>query len=97
MDPEPPMPHWLVQSNLLTAAAATLSNSESADGLTNLTESNDVASENAASALMQLMDSLQDIVPEVLLTVHSLLLYINFYGKFRFSFQCLCDWQVFWR
>ena len=77
-----------MQSNLLTAAALALSNSESADGLT---ESNNVASENAASILMPLMDSLQDIIPEVLLTFLPLLLYIGLNGKFMFSFQCICS------
>ncbi|RVX17427.1 E3 ubiquitin-protein ligase AIP2 [Vitis vinifera] len=63
VDPEPPRPQWLVQSNNLLTAAATLSNLESANGLT---ENNNITSENAASILLQLMDDLQDIVPEIL-------------------------------
>lgn len=86
MDPEPPRPQWLVQSNNLLTAAATLSNLESANGLT---ENNNITSENAASILLQLMDDLQDIVPEVLLTSFSLPLFIKLHGKFIFSFECL--------
>ncbi|KAJ9702157.1 hypothetical protein PVL29_004073 [Vitis rotundifolia] len=87
VDPEPPRPQWLVQSNNLLTAAATLSNLESANGLT---ENNNITSENAASILLQLMDDLQDIVPEVLLTSLYLPLFIKLHGKFIFSFECLC-------
>lgn len=62
MDPEPPRPQWLVQSDLLTAAVA-LSNAESAED--GRAESDNTTSENAANILLRLMDNLQEILPEV--------------------------------
>jgi E3 ubiquitin-protein ligase AIP2 len=62
VDPEPPQPHWLVHSNLLTTAA-TLFAAESSQGPA---ESNNTT-ENAASLLQDLITSLDDVLPLVLL------------------------------
>lgn len=61
MDPEPPQPEWLVQSNLLNTAA-TLFAAESSQS----PEENNT-SENAASMLQELMSRLGDVLPLVLL------------------------------
>lgn len=61
VDPEPPQPQWLVQSNLLTTAA-TLFAAESSQGL----EENNTSTENAASLLQELMGRLGDVLPLVL-------------------------------
>lgn len=58
VDPEPPQPEWLVQSNLLTAVANLLP-AASSDGQT---ENNNM-SEEAANLLQGLVDRLDDIVP----------------------------------
>ncbi|KAG2664216.1 hypothetical protein I3843_16G068200 [Carya illinoinensis] len=58
VDPEPPQPQWLVQSNLLTTAA-TLFAAESSQGL----EENNTSTENAASLLQELMGRLGDVLP----------------------------------
>ncbi|XP_040998964.1 E3 ubiquitin-protein ligase AIP2 [Juglans microcarpa x Juglans regia] len=58
VDPEPPQPQWLVQSNLLTTAA-TLFAAESSQGL----EENNPTTENAASLLQELMSRLGDVLP----------------------------------
>lgn len=62
MDPEPPQPQWLVRSNLMTTAA-TLFAAESSQGTA---ESNNTT-ENAASLLQELITSLDDVLPLVLL------------------------------
>ncbi|KAI4316438.1 hypothetical protein L6164_024417 [Bauhinia variegata] len=58
VDPEPPQPQWLVQSNLLTAAA-TLFSVESSQGLA----ANETLPENATNVLQELIDRLDDVVP----------------------------------
>ncbi|XP_051151103.1 E3 ubiquitin-protein ligase AIP2 [Andrographis paniculata] len=61
VDPEPPQPNWMLQSNLLTAAATLLHGESSGlhaeDGNTR---------EHAVSALQELFNRLDDIVPEIL-------------------------------
>ncbi|KAL7150683.1 hypothetical protein ABFS83_05G130900 [Erythranthe nasuta] len=61
VDQEPPQPAWLVQSNLLTAAA-TLFQAESSG----LQLDNSNTEDGASSLLQQLVDSLDNIVPEIL-------------------------------
>lgn len=61
VDPEPPQPDWLVQSNLLTAAAALL-HGESSGEQTGSTSSE----EGAANLLHELANSLDDILPEII-------------------------------
>ncbi|KAK6158788.1 hypothetical protein DH2020_006102 [Rehmannia glutinosa] len=63
VDPEPPQPHWLVQSNFLTAAA-TLFDGESSG--TGIGDSN--TTEGAVNLLQELVDRLDNIVPEFLET-----------------------------
>ncbi|KAK9266068.1 hypothetical protein L1049_021473 [Liquidambar formosana] len=63
VDPEPPQPAWLAQSNLLSAVDTLLtaeSSSSSSQG------QNDNTSESAANLLQELMESLDNIVPEIL-------------------------------
>ncbi|KAL6578545.1 D-lactate dehydrogenase [Orobanche minor] len=60
VDPEPPQPGWLVRSNLLTAAA-TLFQGESSEG-----QMGNITSEGAVNLLQDLVDRLDDIVPEIL-------------------------------
>ncbi|KAF5445251.1 hypothetical protein F2P56_034316 [Juglans regia] len=55
VDPEPPQPQWLVESNLLTTAA-TLFAAESS-------QENNPTTENAASLLQELMSRLGDVLP----------------------------------
>ncbi|XP_073021373.1 E3 ubiquitin-protein ligase AIP2-like [Primulina eburnea] len=60
VDPEPPQPDWLVQSNLLTAAATLLYGESSAQlGSSNTTE-------GAVNILQELADRLDNIIPEIL-------------------------------
>lgn len=59
VDPEPPQPAWLVQSNLLTAAA-TLFNGESS-----AMQPNSNSADGSANLLEELLDRLNNIVPEV--------------------------------
>lgn len=75
MDPEPPQPNWLVQSNLLTAAAALLQGESSGEhtGSANSSEA------GAANLLHDLVNSLDDILPEVSPTIIS-----YFYGTNSF-------------
>ncbi|KAL3633446.1 D-lactate dehydrogenase [Castilleja foliolosa] len=61
VDPEPPQPNWLVRSNLLTAAA-TLFQGESSEGQNGNTNSE----EGSVNLLQDLVDRLDDIVPEFL-------------------------------
>ena len=62
MDPEPPQPQWLVQSNLMNglAAAATAESSQGSAVNVNTVE-------NAASVLEQLINHLDTVIPEVFL------------------------------
>ncbi|KAG6417145.1 hypothetical protein SASPL_119296 [Salvia splendens] len=62
VDREPPQPAWLVQSNLLTAAAALLHGESSAEQQTG---SGDTG-EGSANLLHELVNSLDDILPEFL-------------------------------
>ncbi|CAI9094548.1 OLC1v1030308C1 [Oldenlandia corymbosa var. corymbosa] len=59
VDPEPPQPDWLVQSNLLTAAA-TLFSGESSDGQAGRTP------EEATDMVRRLVERLDEIVPMIL-------------------------------
>ncbi|CAN6539562.1 hypothetical protein C1H46_012949 [Malus baccata] len=56
VDREPPQPQWLVQSNLLTAAMAAGSSSESGPG-------NEENSESAVNLLQSLIDNLDSVLP----------------------------------
>ncbi|XP_022981152.1 E3 ubiquitin-protein ligase AIP2 [Cucurbita maxima] len=58
VDPEPPQPQWLVQSNLLTAAAATLFNAESSQALVD----NNNNSENTTDFLQAVIENLENAV-----------------------------------
>ncbi|XP_022146054.1 E3 ubiquitin-protein ligase AIP2 [Momordica charantia] len=60
VDPEPPQPQWLVQSNLLSAAAATLLNAESSQA----PAENNNTSENAANILQALIENIDSVVDE---------------------------------
>lgn len=64
VDPEPEQPGWLVQSNLLTAAA-TLFAGESSEG--HLASAD--ASEGARNVLEELVARLDNIIPEVSLVL----------------------------
>lgn len=75
VDPEPPQPNWLVQSNMLTAAAALLQGESSADQTGNAN-----SGEGAASLLNELINSLDDILPEVSLLFLKLILKCISYG-----------------
>ncbi|KAJ7966330.1 E3 ubiquitin-protein ligase AIP2 [Quillaja saponaria] len=61
IDPEPPQPQWMVQSNLLTTAA-TLFSAESSQGLAG----NDTTTEDSANILQELLNRLDDAVPLIL-------------------------------
>ncbi|QCD99254.1 E3 ubiquitin-protein ligase AIP2 [Vigna unguiculata] len=58
VDPEPPQPQWLVQSNLLTTAA-TLFSAESSQA----SAANETTQEDAASILQDLINRLEEVVP----------------------------------
>ena len=60
LDPEPPQPQWLVQSNLMNAFASAVT-AESSQGST--VNVNTV--ENAANVLEQLINHLDTVIPEV--------------------------------
>ncbi|EEF46175.1 zinc finger protein, putative [Ricinus communis] len=59
VDPEPPQPQWLVQSNLVNSMASLLA-AESSRGRV------DIVAESASSMLEELMTNLDDIMPQVL-------------------------------
>ncbi|KAK4422335.1 E3 ubiquitin-protein ligase AIP2 [Sesamum alatum] len=61
VDPEPPQPDWLVRSNLLTAAATLFQGESSGEQVEN---TNSV--EGAVNLLQDLVDRLDNIVPEIL-------------------------------
>ena len=83
VDREPPQPAWLVQSNLLTAAAALLHGESSAEQQTG---SGDTG-EDSANLLHQLVNSLDDILPEV----SSFFFFLNKYFLRRHRFICLAS------
>ncbi|KAK7377147.1 hypothetical protein VNO80_02567 [Phaseolus coccineus] len=58
VDPEPPQPQWLVQSNLLTTAA-TLFAAESSQA----SAANETTQEDAANMLQDLINRLEEVVP----------------------------------
>ncbi|KAL1353373.1 hypothetical protein HN51_017328 [Arachis hypogaea] len=58
VDPEPPQPQWLVQSNLLSTAA-TLFAAESSQG----SAATDTTPENAANVLQELINRLEEVMP----------------------------------
>ncbi|KGN55399.1 E3 ubiquitin-protein ligase AIP2 [Cucumis sativus] len=58
VDPEPPQPQWLVQSNLVTAAAAALSNVESSQP----SGENNNVSESVAGILLALNGDLETVI-----------------------------------
>lgn len=60
VDPEPPQPQWLVQSNLLTTAA-TLFAAESSQS----SAGNETTQEDAANMLQELINRLEEAVPLV--------------------------------
>lgn len=60
VDPEPPQPQWLVQSNLLTTAAA-LFGAESSQA----SAANETTQEDAAHMLQDLINRLEEVVPLV--------------------------------
>lgn len=60
VDPEPPQPQWLVQSNLLTTAA-TLFAAESSQA----PAANETTQEDAANMLQDLLNRLEEVVPLV--------------------------------
>lgn len=62
VDPEPPQPQWLVQSNLLTAAAATLFNAESSQAPVD----NNNNSENTTDFLQAVIENLENAVDGVM-------------------------------
>ncbi|KAA8546201.1 hypothetical protein F0562_003060 [Nyssa sinensis] len=62
VDPQPPQPEWLVQSNLLTRAAATLFTAESSQAHIESTNT----SESAANIIQELVDSLDNALPLIL-------------------------------
>lgn len=68
VDPEPPQPDWLVRSNWLTAAATLFEGQSSAEqtGSTN-------SEEGAVNLLHELVNSLDNILPEVSFTLSFLL------------------------
>lgn len=61
MDPEPPQPLWLVQSNLINAVSS-LVTAESSQGPVN----SNSTSEAAANIFQELIDNLDSVIPEVL-------------------------------
>lgn len=69
VDPEPPQPNWLVQSNLLNYAAS-LANAEPSQGQAE----NQNVPEIAANLLESLMDSFDTVLPTVLLFLHFIIL-----------------------
>jgi hypothetical protein len=60
VDQEPPQPDWMVQANLL-AAAARLFEAESSQGLA----TNETTEDDAASVLEMLRNRLEEVVPLV--------------------------------
>nr|KAJ0186277.1 hypothetical protein LSAT_V11C900475530 [Lactuca sativa] len=54
MDQEPPQPQWLVQSNLMTTLAATMSQAETSENNT---------SDGPTNLPRELMDRLQELIP----------------------------------
>jgi len=60
VDPEPPQPQWLVQSNLLTTAA-TLFAAESSQA----SEANETTQDDATNMLEDLLNRLEEVVPLV--------------------------------
>lgn len=64
MDPEPPQPQWLVQANLLNAAAS-LSNAESSSSSSLGPVEQDNSSENATTLLQSLIENLDSVLPPV--------------------------------
>ncbi|KAK7321556.1 hypothetical protein VNO77_32322 [Canavalia gladiata] len=58
VDPEPPQPQWLVQSNLLSTAA-TLFAAESSQA----SAANDTTPEDASNVLQELINRLEEVVP----------------------------------
>ncbi|KAH7523904.1 E3 ubiquitin-protein ligase AIP2 [Ziziphus jujuba] len=65
VDPEPPQPQWLVQANLLNAAAS-LSNAESSSSSSLGPVEQDNSSENATTLLQSLIENLDSVLPPIL-------------------------------
>ncbi|KAH6774271.1 RING/U-box superfamily protein [Perilla frutescens var. hirtella] len=61
VDPEPDQPEWLVRSNLLAAAAAMLEGESSGDRMESAN-----SGESASSLLQELVNNLDDILPEIM-------------------------------
>lgn len=62
VDPEPPQPQWLVQANLMNAVASLSSTAESSRGLAERINT----SETVANLFQELVNNLDDVIPEVL-------------------------------
>jgi E3 ubiquitin-protein ligase AIP2 len=56
VDQEPPQPQWLVQSNLMTALAASMSQAQT---------STDGATDGSNSLPQELMDRIHELVPNI--------------------------------
>lgn len=73
VDPEPPQPQWLVQANLMNAVASLSSSAESSRGLAERINN----SETVANLFQELVNNLDDVIPEVLFSY--------FYSAFHIS------------
>ncbi|XP_050218868.1 E3 ubiquitin-protein ligase AIP2 [Mercurialis annua] len=63
VDPEPPQPQWLVQTNLMNSMASILAAGSSRD---RVDDSNNNIAESASSMLEELLTNLDEIIPEIL-------------------------------
>lgn len=82
VDPEPPQPHWLVQSNLLNAAAVMAA-----------ADSSSQPSEETAATLMQsLMENLDDVfIPVITLALRSSYTWLLFFWYRMWNFVTVVD------
>lgn len=94
MDPEPPQPQWLVQSNLLTSLAASLGTSESSfEGLVE----NNTTQDAAADLFQELLNRIEDI-PAVIFTFFLSLMIKHKNNKltciYIYLYMCMCICNV---
>lgn len=82
VDPEPPQPQWLVQSNLLTTAA-TLFAAESSQA----SAENGTTQEDAANILQDLINRLEEVVPLVFVQNLSLAFINHNLSDFQFTLK----------
>lgn len=80
VDPEPPQPQWLVQSNLLSTAA-TLFAAESSQA----SAANETTQEDAANMLQDLINRLEEVVPLVFIQNLSHAFYNHHLSDFQFT------------